>query len=446
MSALKVLTVGVYFVIGLRAAGLPAPDSQANGGHSATCANQQSADAAFRQRAYTTAIQLYGECVTTSGDPEARVNALAAYGIALHQAGRDSEARPALERALADWPHVDRFVAVTSRSAVSGVLAATYRGLGDYQSAERVLRNEMKDESASAGNRSSVMVNLADLLREEARETEASGILTQASRLPGLARPQRLGILVEAAELAREMRLWNESVTLWNEVMEIAQNEHSLRLEEVATGGLGETWFAAGDLARAEPLIRRSLGLIRGDAETRPSQLGTALALMARLYLAENKLAMAEEALDEAIAKDGASLGPSHPQIAVLLELSALTKSRRDEAQAARDDLERARTIMSSHFGARSTAVAGVLATLGDVEMQANRPEAAVVEYGMAVTMLRETGADTLQFCSGVVARYARALKATHRGDEAKDVLRSLAAARKPGLAVVPGAASFHEK
>jgi tetratricopeptide (TPR) repeat protein len=203
-------------------------------------------------------------------------------------------------------------------------------------------------------------------------------------------------------------------------VGEIAEAEHSAPLEAAYAGGLGETWFAAGDLTRAEPLLRRSLRLLREDQGAAPSQIAVALALMAHLYIEENKLALAEEALDEAIEKDEGSLGPGHPQLAILLELRADLLSRRGQAAEAREDLEKARGIMSTHFGPKSTAVAGVLAEFGDVELRSRRPDAAVAKYELARECLRDSGADGARFGPAILARYVAALKAAHRSDEAK--------------------------
>ena len=79
-----------------------------------------------------------------------------------------------------------------------------------------------------------------------------------------------------------------------------------------------------------------------------------------------------------------------------------------------------------------SIAVAGVLAALGDVEERANRPGAAVAEYEKAVKLLRGSGPETLKLGTEIVTRYAAALKADHRPEEARAVLRNLQASRAP--------------
>jgi tetratricopeptide (TPR) repeat protein len=246
------------------------------------------------------------------------------------------------------------------------------------------------------------------------------------------------------------MHRWGESIALWNRIGEIgetgmASDEEALELRAVVSAGLGDTWLDSGNLARAEPLLRRSLELLRQNPAAHQSQLAVALAAMARLYVAQGKLALAGDAVGEAIERDEKALGAAHPQVAALLEARADIRSRRGETQDARDDLERARAIMAGHLGANSTAVAAVLAALGDVEARAKQPAVAVARYAEAVEMLRNGGGDTLQVASAIVPRYAAALRAAHRSEEAKVLLRSFPASWRPASAAT-GAQGFREK
>lgn len=403
MSTFTVLTVGVCLVCGLQAADWSR--------------KQQAARLAMQQHDYSAAAQLFDECVALSGNSGERVTALASFGIALNRAGRNAEAKIALEEALAEW----KDATAEGEAVASGVLAAVDRGLGDYQEAERVLRAAIGSSSTTPGNRVMLTVNLADLLREEARGGEATALLSEAIHRDSLKRDERINVLVETAELDLDLRLSAESRELWNEIGEISGTEDSL-LEAVVDGGLGESWMTEGNLARAEPLLRRSLQLYRNYPGSSPLQIATALASMARLYLDEDKLALADEALSEAIAKDEASLGAGHPQIAALRELRANMLSRHGETQEARDELERARTIMANHFGPDSLAVAVVYAGLGDVELDAKRPEAAVEQYGNALRLFREAGAERSGPGVAVAARYSAALKAANRPETARSM------------------------
>jgi tetratricopeptide (TPR) repeat protein len=319
------------------------------------------------------------------------------------------------------------------REAVSSyVLAAKDRRLGDYQGAERVLRAALESQSISTSNRAELTVSLADLLREEARGSQAKALLDEAVHMEGLTPRERINLLIETAELDLDFGLCAESRALWNEISEIGGAE-AAPLEADVDGGLGESWMAEGNLARAEPLLRRSLQLFRNSPGSSPLQVATALASLARLYLHENKLALADEALAEAIAKDEASLSDGHPQIAALRELRSIILSRHGDTQEARDELERARVIMADHFGAESIAVAVVYTGLGDVELRANKPEAAVMQYGKALRLFREAGAESSGPGVAVAARYSAAVLAAGRS----------ASRAKAG---VSGLESFREK
>jgi tetratricopeptide (TPR) repeat protein len=197
--------------------------------------DQESARIALEQHDYAQASQLFAECVGLSRTREERARALASYGIALRLDDRNTEAKLSLEAALAEWPDTRQ----EDRVVTSGVLAAVDRSLGDYTGAERILRAAIADRFVSQGNRSTLMVNLADLFREEGRENEAIALMTEADRLSGLPREQQTGILVERAELTRDMHVWNVSIGLWEKIGEIAASEHSAQLEEVYTAGLG---------------------------------------------------------------------------------------------------------------------------------------------------------------------------------------------------------------
>jgi tetratricopeptide (TPR) repeat protein len=417
MSALKVLTVGVSLVFSLYAMDIPFDRARA----------------ALQQNDYTEAVRLFEQCVNLSKAGAERGTALTSYGIALSRVNRDGEAKAALEQALAVWgdePGADRVVTL-------GMLAMVDRSLGDYQGAEREFRASIADGSGKAGYRSTLMVNLADLLREEARGKEAGVFLKEAGQLTGLSRSERINVLTETAELDVDMRRWDASLAIWNQIGELAGSPEFAvndRIQAVMDGGMGEAWLGAGNVARAEPLLRKSLQLVRNDPGSSSAQLATALGALARLYIVEDKLALAEEALNEAIARDQASLGPKHPQVGALLELRATVLSRHGEAQDARDDLERAQAIMSGHFGPDSMPVAVVFAALGEVEQRANRPAAAVTQYGNALRIFRQAGAEGTAPGSVIVALYAAALKAAHRPEEAR------------ALMAAGGGQSFREK
>ena len=427
MSTLTVLTAGVCLVFSCIGQGLQAADIPAEGRAADWAAKQQAAGLAMQRHDYSEAVRLFGESLVAAKSDAEHVTALASYGIALNRAQRNSGAKAALEQALAEW----KGTTAAGETVASGVLAAVDRTLGDYQGAERILRAVIGDQSATATRRAELMVNLADMLREEARGNEAKELLDEAGHMDGLARADRIDILMETAELDLDLHAWAESRALWNQIGDLGGPDNSL-LEAAVDSGLGESWMAEGNLARAEPLLRRSLQLYRNFPGSSPLQVATALASMARLYLHEDKLALADEALTEAIAKDEAILSAGHPQVAALRELRAILLSRHGEAQEARDELERARVIMTSHFGPESIAVAVVYAGLGDVEVYAHRTDVAVRQYGNALRLFRAAGAESSGPGAAVAARYNAALTAANRTANKPNASRTLADAGGP--------------
>lgn len=418
MSTFRVLTIGVCLAAGLYAADAPRVQGDP------LIEKQQAALKALERRDYNEAMRLYRECMALAANDNERFAVLGSYGIALHEADRNQEAKVILEAALAGQ---EKIANGQNRVIISDALAGTDRSLGDYGTAEQVLRTAIGYHSGTPEQRAKLILDLADILREEARESEAFAVLNEANQMRGLAPGSEFALLLETGEVAREMGRWDESLAAWNKLGEQASREQSPHLEAMYAGGLGETWLDAGNLTRAEPLLRRSLQLLRGDSDSSAAQVATALGVLTRLYIQEDKLALAEETLDEAVTKGEASFEAGHPQLALMLEMRAQIFARRGEMQAAREDLERSRVMMTSHFGANSMAVACVLAISGDVEARAGQTESAAAEYKAAFEIARAAGADGSRFGSRVAASYSAMLKAAHRSGEARAVMAAAA-------------------
>ena len=235
---------------------------------------------------------------------------------------------------------------------------------------------------------------------------------------------------MESAELARLTGHPDESVTLWNQVSALATHEHSTEFDAAVAGGTGDAWLAAGNIARAEPLLRQAVYILRNTKGLGSPQLPTALEALSRLYLAENKLALAEQNIDEAVRLGQRVWGTDHPQTAAMIERRAVIAFlRRGETQGALDDLAQAKAVMTQHTsGPDAPAVASVLALEGDARQQANQPIDAVKAYGLAWAAFRKSNIDATEYLSSLLERYAKALKAAHRPDEARALIHSFRA------------------
>src|SRR5437764_13601961 len=106
------------------------------------------------------------------------------------------------------------------------------------------------------------------------------------------------------------MRLarWQASMNGWNRALALARAQGSVELEAPALRGLGLTASNSGDLATAEPLLRRSLTMFEPGAKAHPQQYAAALACLGSLYRDRRKVSLAEDAWLRALEADRTSV------------------------------------------------------------------------------------------------------------------------------------------
>jgi tetratricopeptide (TPR) repeat protein len=265
---------------------------------------------------------------------------------------------------------------------------------------------------------------LGDLLCEEGRGEEARALLSEAARIPGISWGRVADATTGLAELDRGQRNWDQSIAEWNSTAELAQAHGDELLLASAMRGLGAAWLGRGDAARAAPLLRSALASFEKAPEARERDLAATLTCMAQIYMSENKLALAEEALTRALRDGEAAFGPSHPQVAVILETLAAALARRNRLDQARSYLQRACAILCGLFGETSPMAGAAYADEGLIEQRAHNFTAAADLYQRALAGLRPGGSsDVTSLRVYVMQRYAESLKALHRKQEASAVL-----------------------
>jgi tetratricopeptide (TPR) repeat protein len=297
-------------------------------------------------------------------------------------------------------------------------LVDSYRDSGDYQAAERVLREWLGSEPVGSESRLMVQNTLADLLREEGRGAEARQLFSQIVDAPGVNLQLRLNALIGLADVDLLRGDWKTSMDEGNTALEIARGEGDTQSEAIVLRGPGRAWLKAGSAARAEPLLRQSLSKLENDTAP-PLQIAESLGALAEYYRAGNKLALAEDAWSRALTLKRALLGEAHPQVASLLERLADVYSARGESSLACDYAARAADIMRQWFGEGSPPSAAALANLALAEQRAHALVAAANHYQAAVRALRRSP-ELLPTLKIVMQRYAGLLKAMHRDREAK--------------------------
>ncbi len=376
---------------------------------------------AIDKRDFETALTLFQKSVALATTTTERAVSANDLGVVFHQLCRDPEAHVWLSRALESWKSLP--VKDPRYGETAGALAMVDRMLGSYKEAEDLLKEAIATPALSGDSRSSLLSEEGDLLREEGRFSEAHTLIEQAKNTPGASAKQMVYSEIALAELDRDTQNWDASVDEWDKATALAHQDGYSGAEAVCQRGLGQTWMDRGNYARAEPLLRAALALFESDTVRDDAQIATTQASIGELYLAEDKTGLAEEALRHALAGDERSLGPSHPQIAIVLEALAQTVALRNQGELARDYMQRAQKIMVGRFGEHSPVAAGVLANWGELEQRLKNPDGAAAQYKKALDNLRDSGPDLDQLRAQIIRQYAGVLKATHHKREAEALL-----------------------
>ncbi len=306
----------------------------------------------------------------------------------------------------------------------AGNLAGVYRAEGNYTEAERLLREAQTAPSISLNSgdlnsRAMIQNALADLLREEGKGEEARQMFRASLQIEGLSWQPRMHAIVGLADCDRTLGDREASEAGWNEALKVAREHRDDQAEAIALRGLAMLWVDAGNLARAEPLLRRSLKMMENNPSTPGEQLATALFATGELYRTQNKLALAEDAWSRALQIERTELGDSHPQVASVMVMLADVYSARGESGVARDYATRASEIMRDVFGDNSIPAAAALANRAMVEQRANNLQAAADDYERALG-IAQGHPESRSIERVMMQRYALLLKAMHRGREAK--------------------------
>lgn len=384
--------------------------------------------AAFQRQSYEEAVEYFKKSWALSLSPTQQGISASDLGQVYRRLGRPGDAREWLERACDAWradPPEGHGMAVAISS-----LGSLHRDAGDYTDAEALLREALRIADPDPDSTANIRYSLADLLREEGRGAEARQLFLETFHQDDVSSKQRLNALMGLAEIDRQADDRESSAKKWNEVLEMARSRQDELSEAIASRGLASMWLSAGDLARAEPLLRRSLSMMEANPEASPVDIANALSSMGLLYRARNKLMLAETVWSKALALERKAFGDMHPQVAWLMEMLADVYSARGERDMARDYATRALKAMERVLGEDALPTAAAFANRATVEQRANELEAAAKDYARALGIVHEhPGNDRLE--KTVLQRYAGLLKTMHRGREARE-LSALAGSFRP--------------
>ena len=373
---------------------------------------------AFREDQFEIAETLFRKSAELARQPNEQATTANDLGVLLHYSLRNKEAKTALTQALALWQKLGRKDAA-ARSAHS--LGTVLRALGEYQESERIMRQALATQPTIPTDFALLTNALADLLREEGHLEDARNFAQMTLQRPGLPWRPVVDAIVTIADLDREVGQFRASLDGWTKVLSESRARNDAALEAVALRGLGETALMMGDRATAEPSFRKSLAYF--ETVQNKHQTAATISCLAELYLAEGKPAMAEETLRRAIDLNETVIGPTHPQIAVMLQLRAGAAIRQGALPRAKADMERAWSILRVCFGDQSPVAGVFLANRGMIEQRSGNNADAAADFEQAVGILRAGGKETLQLRSILMEHYAAVLRALHRKDQAKAAL-----------------------
>jgi tetratricopeptide (TPR) repeat protein len=346
-------------------------------------------------------------------------------GTLLHYLGQEREAMLWLAHGVEHW----RKVAGNPQRLPQNMLqlGVVYRRLGDYMAAERMLRDALAMPQIGAETRVKTINALADLVRDQGHVTEVRQLLSQTIGVPGLSWSVQIDSLMGIAGLEREAGSAQESVARWSEALELARANHSVAYEAVCLRGLGDALLETHEVARAMPLLRRSVYLFESIDSPEPTQREIFQLANSRRSLAEAQLmdrkpleaeGLAQRAIDDVVK---ASL-ETHPQTAALFDTLAEAQAARGKLVPALEALDRAEAILVAHFGDQSTIAIATAAKRGVLEERAGHSEEAVRDLGAAITRIGRDRADLARTRLRLLEYYAAALEATHRKQQAKAV------------------------
>lgn len=333
-------------------------------------------------------------------------------GVVLYRLNRNEEARPQLERAFSLWQEIpggQNHLAQTTET-----LAAVYSTLGAYPEAEVKLREALRTPPAETEEKSFLMNELGDILREVGRMQEAADFFEQSLSLKGVSDRRKLDAYIGLADLDRENGRWDSAVQRWHYAESLAHQNGWRLMEATTVRGLASTYLEHAEFQRAEPLLRKALSEF--EAISAPQhEIASTLSCLAQLYISENKLGMAEEILTKAIDITEKTLSPTHPQVAILWEMMGASVAMRNQMDEARDYYLRARSIMAGKFGENSPIAAAVDASWAQTEHRAKRNREAAADYEKALLVLDAAGSEAEPLRSTTQAHYAQVCKELHR-------------------------------
>jgi eukaryotic-like serine/threonine-protein kinase len=238
-------------------------------------------------------------------------------------------------------------------------LSRTALAAGELETAERLGREAVDLHRRQLGGHHPVTVgstiDLSRLLRERGNAMDAEQVLRMA--LPAVqsgSAPAERGLLIELADLLHlERRNAAEAEPLYRRALVTLRGEAPRNSSDLvrALGGLARILEERGELQAAEALLRESLDVRRGVYGDEHPNVSAALVHLAGFYERTGRPAQAEALFRSAAAVDVKLFGEEHPTHAGTLGAIARTLIAQDRLEEADELLRRQLAIRIASLG-----------------------------------------------------------------------------------------------
>jgi tetratricopeptide (TPR) repeat protein len=310
-------------------------------------------------------------------------------------------------------------------------LATIQRTLDRYADAEHTLRLALDAHPRETRSQAALLNSLGDLLREEVRIAEARDLFQEALKLVADG-PLQIDALIGLADVERSSSEWRAAIDNFNRAIALSREAHQADTEAIALRGLGKTYCDTGNLARAEPTLKRALEMFETIPELRGQSAAT-LAYLGGVYRDEKKYRLAEDAFTGALDRQGGLEHAASPQAAAILELLAGVCALEKRFDDASHYAAAALVIMKKIFPPDTSPIAGAIGAQAFVDEHAGDLEAADKHYSEALRIMRLNGVANSTIGADYMASHAQVLRRLHRAQDAKNLEIQVKSFRQSG-------------
>jgi tetratricopeptide (TPR) repeat protein len=250
-------------------------------------------------------------------------------------------------------------------------------------------------------------------------ETALRRVATLRERGLGAEDPSTVHALLNVAVVLHLTRRDAEADPILRNALSHAENSGNQHLTAEVLNALSLTLMDEGELARAEPVMRRAIAMFEQLQGEHSIEAAKATNNLAMVYVGEHEFGKAEAALRLAIPRYEYNLGESHPELIGVLNNMFTVLGAQKRFDEGEPYLRRA-LALAERESSETLRVIQLRSNLGALELhRGNYKEAASIFKTVIEKTEKTFGADDPQL-AGPLSAYAEALNHLHQRAEAK--------------------------